>query len=181
MRIHSNAGRLMFGGIAAAIAAAFIACSQEDKTPTGTVHHAGRPSLTVSSGQTTVALGRSAIDPFHVHSDFDKSRVEIKVTDPSDIIVNSSTVVAGGTTGWHKHPGPILVTVTGGVFTYYHGDDPTCTPHVYPAGTAFVELPDDVHIGRNEGNDPLTWVATGILPRGAAPRIDMPAPGNCPF
>jgi len=180
MRLNSRIARVALAAIAGTIAAVFIACSQDDKTPTA-VHRPGQPNLTASSGQTSVLLGRSAIDPFHVHSDFDKNRVEINVTDPSDIFVNSSTVAPGGTTGWHKHPGPILVTVTGGVFTYYHGDDPTCTPHVYPAGTAFVELPNDVHIGRNEGSDPLTWVATGIIPRGAAPRIDMPAPGNCPF
>lgn len=164
----------------AAVACVFVACSGDDRSPTAT-RPADRPNLTVSSGQTTVALGRSAIEPFHIQADFEHKRVEIKVMDPSDVIVNSSTVAAGGTTGWHKHPGPILVTVTGGVFTYYHGDDPTCTPHSYPAGTAFVETPDDVHIGRNEGSVPLTWVATGILPRGAAARIDMPAPGNCPF
>jgi len=180
MRLHSHTVRVATVGIVGAIAAGFMACSQDDRTPTA-VRHAEKPNLTVSSGQTSTLLGRSAIDPFDVHSDFDKNRVEINVTDPSDVFVNSSTVAAGGTTGWHKHPGPILVTVTGGVFTYYHGDDPTCTPHVYPAGTAFVELPNDVHIGRNEGSEPLTWVATGIIPRGAAPRIDMPAPGNCPF
>ncbi len=166
--------------VALAVSGAFVACS-DSANPAATRHAADGPNLTASAGQATVTLGRSAIDPFQIQSDFDKQHVDIKVKDPADIIVNSSTVDPGGSTGWHKHPGPSLVTVTGGVVTFYHGDDPTCTPHTYPAGTAFVETPDDVHIGRNEGSVPLTWVATGILPRGAAARIDMPAPGNCPF
>ena len=163
-----------------AVLVLYVACSGDDETPTASTRVA-RANSTASSGQTSVLLGRGAIDPFHVQSLFDAYRVEIKVKDASDVFVNTSTVAPGGSTGWHKHPGPILVTVTGGVFTYYHGDDPTCTPYVYPAGTAFVETPDDVHIGRNEGDVPLTWVATGIIPRGAGPRVDMPAPGNCPF
>lgn len=177
MRIHA---RLTTATAFLAAIGLYAACGGDEKTPTA-LPRVDRPNLTASSGQTTVLLGRSAIDPFHVQSVFEQYRVEIKVKDPSDIIVNSSTVVPGGSTGWHKHPGPIFVTVTSGVFTYYHGDDPSCTPHVYPAGTAFVELPDDTHIGRNEGAAPLTWVATGIIPHGVAPRVDMPAPGNCAF
>jgi len=177
MRLHS---RLTIASVLAAIAAAFAACGSDDRIPTATPR-AERPSFTASSGQTTVTLGRSAIDPFHIQAVFENDRVEIKVKEPSDINVNSSTVAPGGTTGWHMHSGPVLVTVTGGVFTMYHADDPTCTAHNYPAGTAFYEVPNDVHIGRNEGSVPLTWVATAILPRGVAARIDMPAPGNCPF
>ena len=163
-----------------AVALIFSACGGDDRSPTAARPIRG-PQLTAASGQTSVLLGRAAIDPFHVQTVFDQYRVEIKVKDESDVFVNTSTVTPGGSTGWHKHPGPILVTVTSGVFTYYHGDDPTCTPHVYPAGTAFIETPDDVHIGRNEGSVPLTWVATGIIPRGVAARVDMPSPGNCSF
>jgi len=92
MRLHSHTVRVATVGIVGAIAAGFMACSQDDRTPTA-VRHAEKPNLTVSSGQTSTLLGRSAIDPFHVHSDFDKNRVEINVTDPSDVFVNSSKVV----------------------------------------------------------------------------------------
>jgi quercetin dioxygenase-like cupin family protein len=177
MRVHSC---LVSASALIVVAAAVVACGGDDRTPTATPRVSG-PNLTASSGQTTVTLGRSAIDPFHIQADFENSKVEIKVKDPSDINVNSSTVAAGGTTGWHKHSGPVLVVVTSGVFTMYHADDPSCTAHTYPAGTAFYEVPEDVHIGRNEGTVPLTWVATAILPRGVAARIDMPVPGNCAF
>jgi hypothetical protein len=39
-----------------------------------------------------------------------------------------------------------------------------------------------VHIARNEGKTPVTVVQTYLnVPPGGSPRIDAPAPGNCPF
>jgi hypothetical protein len=38
-----------------------------------------------------------------------------------------------------------------------------------------------VHIGRNEGTVTVKLLVTFIVPVGAAPRIDVPDPGNCPF
>jgi hypothetical protein len=38
-----------------------------------------------------------------------------------------------------------------------------------------------VHIARNEGAVEATTVATYFAPKGAATRIDEPAPGNCAF
>jgi hypothetical protein len=38
------------------------------------------------------------------------------------------------------------------------------------------------HIARNEGATPVTVVQTYLnVPPGGSPRIDAPAPGNCPF
>ena len=39
-----------------------------------------------------------------------------------------------------------------------------------------------VHIARNEGTVPVTVVQAYLnVPPGGSPRIDAPAPGNCPF
>jgi len=65
--------------------------------------------------------------------------------------------------------------------TFYEHDDPTCTPIVHPAGTVVLETSGDVHIARNEGSINTEFVVTQILAAGVAPRIDAPAPGNCPF
>jgi hypothetical protein len=77
------------------------------------------------------------------------------------------------------------VIVTQGSLTEYHGDDPTCTPHVYTAGTpnnAFFEPGGrDVHIVRDESGAPATAIAMRIVPAGALPRQDAPDPGNCHF
>src|SRR5439155_14221647 len=45
-------------------------------------------------------------------------------------------------TGWHTHPGPVLITVLQGTVTFYEYDDPTCTPKVVTVGQGYV---DDGH------------------------------------
>ena len=72
--------------------------------------------------------------------------------------------------------------MTAGTVTDYEGNDPTCTPHVYTVGQGFVdEGGEHVHIIRNEGAVEARTYAVQLIPAGAARRIDMPAPGNCPF
>src|SRR5829696_527627 len=89
-------------------------------------------------------------------------------------------VAPGGNFGWHSHPGPSLVIVKSGTSTFYLGDDPTCTPEVHPAGTAYVDPGGLVHIARNESlSEDLVVIVTRLIPDGAAARIDQPAPGNC--
>jgi hypothetical protein len=73
------------------------------------------------------------------------------------------------------------VIVKSGTATFYLGDDPTCTPHVVPAGSRFVDQGGDVHVVRNEGSVDLVTVVASLIPAGAARRIDEPSPGNCPF
>jgi hypothetical protein len=67
--------------------------------------------------------------------------------------------------------------------TLYDGADPTCTPHTYHAGQAFVEnvTGQAVHVVRNEGIEDLEWTGTSFVPVAGPGRIDQPAPGNCPF
>jgi quercetin dioxygenase-like cupin family protein len=101
---------------------------------------------------------------------------------PSDFIVQEVVIEPGGHTGWHSHPGPALVIIKEGTFTLYDGDDRKCRPHPYGPGQSFVdEGGGHVHIGRNEGAVTVRLLVTFIVPVGAAPRIDVPDPGNCPF
>src|SRR4051812_19695208 len=44
----------------------------------------------------------------------------------SDVVVQHVTIVPGGTSGWHTHPGPGVVVVNAGSLTVYDGDDPRC-------------------------------------------------------
>ena len=108
--------------------------------------------------------------------------IKAQFKQPSDFIVVKITVDPGGTTGWHSHPGPALVIVKQGTFTLYDGDDPRCRPHRYHPEQAFVDQGGGhVHIGRNETRRPVKLLVTFIVPKGAAPTIDAPDPGNCPF
>jgi quercetin dioxygenase-like cupin family protein len=102
-------------------------------------------------------------------------------TDVSKITMSKVTFVPGGHAGWHQHSGPIWVVVASGTLTYYEGDDPSCTGVVYPQGSAFMDPGNHTHIVRNEGSENLVIYVIFMLPAGGAPRIDVPAPGNCPF
>ena len=109
-------------------------------------------------------------------------KVKINARDPSDVYVVRNTVPPGGHSGWHSHPGPSVVSVKAGTATVYSGDDPSCTPVTYPAGTGFIdEGGGHVHLVRNEGTVDLETIAFQIVPAGASRRIDAGDPGFCPF
>jgi quercetin dioxygenase-like cupin family protein len=120
-------------------------------------------------------LGGTAIE-------IDDANVKIIAKEPSDVYVVLNTVAAGGYSGWHTHPGASVVLVKTGTATVYDGDDPTCTPVRYPAGTGFIDAGGGhVHMVRNEGSGQLVTFAFQIIPAGDGRRIDAPNPGYCPF
>src|SRR6516162_7069261 len=87
-----------------------------------------------------------------------------------------------GSTGWHKHPGPVYITVTSGKLTFYEFDDPTCSPHVYSKGQGFVDFGNG-HIGINDDPDnPASDVTVAVTYVGGPFRTELPA-GNpsCSF
>jgi quercetin dioxygenase-like cupin family protein len=105
----------------------------------------------------------------------------IKTRGQSDAVVRNLSIVPGGDTGWHSHPGPVFVLITAGTGSLYFASDPTFTRTVYTAGTGFVEAGGDVHIFRNEGDVNLEATVLFLVPHGAPTRIDEPAPPGAPF
>jgi quercetin dioxygenase-like cupin family protein len=97
----------------------------------------------------------------------------VKTRGLSDGYVRQLLIAPGGDTGWHSHPGIVFVLVQSGTLTLYHED---LTSTVYPAGTGFVESPGDVHDAVNEGATDLDLAVLFLVPKGAPPRIDEPAP-----
>lgn len=118
-----------------------------------------------------------------------KARVDgelelVQVDGAADTIFQQITVQPGGFTGWHSHPGPAFVTVAAGTFTYYDGEDPTCTGIPYGPGESFVDIGQGhVHSARNEGSTVVSlYVMYLDVPPGVtSPFIAAPNPGNCPF
>ena len=107
-----------------------------------------------------------------VHTRDFKARV--KTQGLSDGYVRYLKIAPGGNTGWHSHPGIVFVLIQSGTLTLYHDD---LVPEVYPAGTGFVESPGDgAHIAVNEGDTTLELAVFFLVPQGAPPRIDEPAP-----
>ena len=124
---------------------------------------------------TSVVSGPVMLGEIHVKSDSDINGVKIKTDGLSDVYVVSNTIVTGGHTGWHSHPGPSIISVKSGQATEYRSDDPIGVVHA--AGTAFVdEGGDHAHIIVNEGTTDLVLVAFQIVPLGAQRRFDVPAP-----
>jgi quercetin dioxygenase-like cupin family protein len=134
---------------------------------------------TPGSGVTGELLASGTL-PEEVPSKF-KTEVGIVQADVSRINVIRYTITPGGVFGWHQHGGPLWATVVSGNLTIYHGDDPTCTGEVYPAGSVFMDAGNHTHNARNEGSENLVVLVTFMLPEGGSPRIDVPNPGNCSF
>ena len=101
-----------------------------------------------------------------------------------DVATQQITIAAGGTTGWHGHPGPVFVTVKSGALTVVYEDDPTCQGTTYTAGQSFVDFGNvRVHTALNRGPTPVELWATYLVPGapGAPFRIDAPDPSHCGF
>jgi quercetin dioxygenase-like cupin family protein len=109
-------------------------------------------------------------------------RFVTRAHDASQVAFQEFCFEPGGSTGWHSHPGPVVVLVRSGALTYYRGSGP-CVGRVYRAGTAFVDSGDGrAHIARNE-SDVTTETSVVYFggPEGGSPRTDELSPGNCPF
>ena len=107
----------------------------------------------------------------------------ISANKSEDTLIQQVIIAPAGHTGWHTHPGPVVVLVKSGTLSFYDSEDPTCTVRTYSAGEAFVDSGQGhVHIARNEGSENLElWATYFDVPADGIFRIDAPDPGNCPF
>jgi quercetin dioxygenase-like cupin family protein len=160
------------GAVGALVAAAFLMLPAQ-----------ATPSQKVTT--TVIGLGHFTSIDARAKTDVDPGRpiefwkARIKTKGDSDLHVLQNTIAPGGTFGWHSHPGPSLVIVKSGTASFYLADDPTCTPHVVPAGSGFVDQGHHVHVVRNEGSVDLVTVVVSLVPAGFDRRIDEPSPGTC--
>jgi hypothetical protein len=103
--------------------------------------------------------------------------IKLAARGPIDVATVQVTFQPGGSTGWHVHPGPALVTVTAGQLTLHRAKG--CRSRTFSAGQTFLELgPRDVNLTRNETAAVTETVVTFLLPVGAPITVDAPAP-NC--
>jgi quercetin dioxygenase-like cupin family protein len=144
---------------AVALAAGMLTASPVHATPPG-----GVTAKILGSGTTLAG--------FKIHVD----GIKVESKDAASFTVAHLTFAPGGTTGWHVHPGPVLVVVKTGSVTKYSAQD--CTAQTYTAGQAFVENgPTDENLVRNDGSVPAETIVTFITPPGAPIRGDVPPPG----
>jgi len=101
--------------------------------------------------------------------------VNLRVKGPSDTLVAKLTFQPGAETGWHIHPGPVVVVVNSGALLETHSDG--CTT-LHPTGSVFFESAGEVHNAANQTNGVTEVYATFLSPEGAQPLIPVQNPGG---
>jgi len=98
--------------------------------------------------------------------------IELEAERPIDVAVAHLTFAPGASTGWHKHPGPTVVTVTVGELTV---TSRRCERRTYEAGETFVEKGPRRHRAVNTGTGTTESIVTFFVPAGAE-ALTMPTP-----
>jgi hypothetical protein len=98
---------------------------------------------------------------------------ELETEGPSNFIVQDVIFGPGGTTGWHKHPGILLLSLTAdsAPVDWYDGQ---CNKHVYNAGDSWTES-TSVHDVVNSSEINAHFVVTYVVAKGQNKRTDIPA------
>lgn len=90
------------------------------------------------------------------------------------------TDAAGFDSGWHVHPGLVIVSIEAGAVQFYQG---SCTPKTYTAGDTIIEVPWKA--ARFVTTGAATWTTSFVLPSGQPLSVSQasyePArPNPCP-
>jgi hypothetical protein len=183
----------------ATIAAGVLACRDTTTTPQAKAVNIGPSSTLMGKGFKTTLIARGNLGTFDIqckadgndlkgesHDNRDNKPIdtgycaELKSRDNTDIAVAQVDIPPGGFSGWHYHPGPVLVVVQSGTITFYSADERKCAPRVHPHGTSFIEQGGVVGIARNDGAVPVVAGVTFFVPAASPLRIEASKPANCP-
>ena len=144
---------------------------------------AGAIAVAVAAGAATIALANpgntvttilghraTLSDSVQVNQD----RIKFQTKDPVDLITQKVTFPTLGTSGWHYHPGVVLVVVESGHVTTH---DANCQTKTYGPGQAFVESGTDPFMVSNESStEQAVDIATIASPAGSPFRIETDPP-----
>jgi quercetin dioxygenase-like cupin family protein len=102
---------------------------------------------------------------FNTPVDLDADRIRLRTKEPTDVRVQKIGFAPGGRTGWHHHPGIVLVAVESGQVTVV---DAKCNATTYgpgsPNGSVFTEAGPEPREVRNLSSAAATVYATLIAP-----------------
>jgi quercetin dioxygenase-like cupin family protein len=104
-----------------------------------------------------------------------EKHVNLHANGPSDTLQALLVFHPGAATGWHIHPGPVVVVVKSGALTETHANG--CTT-LHPTGSVFFESAGEVHNATNQTDGVAEVYATFLSPTGAQPLIPVPDPGR---
>lgn len=104
-------------------------------------------------------------------------RIKFQTKDPTDTYEVTLTWQANGTSGWHHHPGMVLVQVASGLVDVTRIVRGQCVTTQYgvgsPNGSTFTEG-DTMHVGTSAQG--AVAYATAVIEAGAPSRVDDSAP-----
>jgi quercetin dioxygenase-like cupin family protein len=98
--------------------------------------------------------------------------IELEAKRSMDVATAHLTFAPNASTGWHRHPGPTVVTLISGELTVTHSK---CRTETFEAGDTFVEEGPPRHLAVNTGDTTTEVIATFFVPQGA-PALTTPAP-----
>jgi quercetin dioxygenase-like cupin family protein len=136
----------------------------------------GTAVATAPSGQQVNLLVRAT---GRLHAHHDGIAIKTRRRHQTDVAVATVTYPPGASSGWHHHPGLVVIAVQSGTVTFY---DAKCRSHAYPAGRAFIEASNKPGLARNAGTENAVAQATFILPTTTPPsplRIEDAQPAGC--
>ncbi|MFF7638582.1 cupin domain-containing protein [Kitasatospora sp. NPDC008050] len=88
-------------------------------------------------------------------------------------VIRTITIPPGENTGWHYHPALVQAVVLSGTLTRVLQDG---TVEITRPGEPLVELPQQVHIGYNHGNEPIVILANYQVAQGCPLAVPAPPP-----
>ena len=115
---------------------------------------------------TTPVRGTLAVHDVHLNAD----RIKFQTKGETDVVVQTTTYAPGGFSGWHTHPGFVLVVVESGALTLQVG----CSVNTYSVTQSFYESGTTPIMARNLGTSPAVVRITYVVPKGSAVRLDVP-------
>lgn len=152
--------------------------------PVGTAEASGEPDESDGFGVTAVLAGPATFTDavganFRVRYDRGRALNSNLPRDASNTITVAVAWDPGGTSGWHTHPGPVVVNVTEGEVTVTNAID--CVPRTYGVGEAFLDPGQgNIHIATNASEDDgAEAVGTFFGVPDGGPATIMAPPANC--
>jgi quercetin dioxygenase-like cupin family protein len=109
--------------------------------------------------------------------EIDALGIQFSTERSTDLFVQQVDIAAGGSSGWHEHPGLVMVAVATGAVIVHVG----CKAgQQYSAGQTFVEPPLTPMLVENASSTaPAQNFAAVVVPAGSAPRIELPGAPAC--
>jgi quercetin dioxygenase-like cupin family protein len=89
----------------------------------------------------------------------DTAGIEMHTRGARDSLMARLEFAAGGTSGWHTHPGPVIVEVASGTLTLRTPGRTGCRTQTFGPGSGFIEPGNVVHEA-TAGSEPVVVYAT---------------------